>query len=263
MPRKKEPAYETENGVFPKRLKEIMEKRGENQTSLAKKITEQYVTIQRQTISLYMNGQSKPDTERLTAIAKVLDVSADWLLGLVDTPSPDMDLKYICEQTGLSEDTVKTLQKHRKTNDNDFALELIDNLLIDSVWPLWQSYARSAARYWIQSELSSAEMSEKQQFIEEYSATMKVFYDLLVPGEVALTTEIPAKSAGDFCHDRAVNMISDIVSSTIQEYKEWEQAFIEEARNSGTFTAEEDKHFLELSKQGLTLLLDRFTDAEE
>ncbi len=37
MPRKTEPAYETENGVFPKRLKEIMKERGENQTSLAKK----------------------------------------------------------------------------------------------------------------------------------------------------------------------------------------------------------------------------------
>ncbi len=82
MPRKAVPAYETENDVFPKRLKEIMKERGENQTSLAKKITEQYVTIQRQTISLYMNGQSKPDTERLTAIAKVLNISADWLLGL-------------------------------------------------------------------------------------------------------------------------------------------------------------------------------------
>ena len=96
MPRKTEPAYETENGVFPKRLKEIMKERGENQTSLAKKIKEQYVTIQRQTISLYMNGQSKPDTERLAAIAQVLNVSADWLLGLSKTKSTSANVQYVC-----------------------------------------------------------------------------------------------------------------------------------------------------------------------
>lgn len=109
MPRKTEPAYETENGVFPKRLKEIMKERGENQTSLAKKITEQYVTIQRQTISLYMNGQSKPDTERLAAIAQVLNVSADWLLGLSKTKSTSANVQYVCKYTGLSEEIVHYL----------------------------------------------------------------------------------------------------------------------------------------------------------
>lgn len=110
MPRKADKAYETENNVFPKRLSEIMKERGENQTTLAEKITKQYLTIQRQTISLYMNGQSKPDTERLTAIAKTLDVSADWLLGLSEAKSTDNDLRSICDYTGLSESAVKFLR---------------------------------------------------------------------------------------------------------------------------------------------------------
>lgn len=130
MPRKKEPAYETENGVFPKRLKEIMEKRGENQTSLAKKITEQYVTIQRQTISLYMNGQSKPDTERLTAIAKVLDVSADWLLGLSDVQSMDGEVKQVCEHTGLSQAAVERLHQIATTgNTPNMVIAFLDSFL--------------------------------------------------------------------------------------------------------------------------------------
>ena len=90
MPRKNDPAYSTENSVFATRLREIMKERGENQTTLADKITSQYVTIQRQTISLYMSGQSRPDTERLTAICKTLDVSADWLLGLTDYRTADV-----------------------------------------------------------------------------------------------------------------------------------------------------------------------------
>lgn len=111
MPRKNDPAYKTENSVFATRLREIMKERGKNQTTLADKITSQYVTIQRQTISLYMNGQSKPDTERLTAIAKVLDVSADWLLGLSDERAVNGDLAQASRYTGLSADSVKVLHK--------------------------------------------------------------------------------------------------------------------------------------------------------
>lgn len=110
MPRKAEPAYKTENSVFSQRLREIMKERGENQTTLAEKIAEQFLTIQRQTISLYMNGQSRPDTERLTAIAKTLNVSADWLLGLSDVKTFDGEFKQVCDFTKLSEGAVKFLQ---------------------------------------------------------------------------------------------------------------------------------------------------------
>lgn len=110
MPRKSDTAYKTENSVFATRLREIMRERGENQTSLAEKITAQYVTIQRQTISLYMNGQSKPDTERLTAIAKVLDVSADYLLGLNHIKNTDGDFQQACNYIGLSEGAVEFLR---------------------------------------------------------------------------------------------------------------------------------------------------------
>lgn len=111
MPRKGDQAYKTENSIFAARLRKIMKERGENQTTLADKITSQYVTIQRQTISLYMNGQSKPDTERLTAISKVLDVSTDWLLGISNTQNPDIRVQQICKFTGLSEELVVFLME--------------------------------------------------------------------------------------------------------------------------------------------------------
>ncbi len=111
MPRKKDHAYKTENSVFASRLREIMKERGENQTTLAEKITAQYVTIQRQTISLYMSGQSKPDTERLTAIARVLDVSADWLLGLTEHHTQDISIRNICNYLGIKQKTAETLSE--------------------------------------------------------------------------------------------------------------------------------------------------------
>lgn len=109
MPRKA--CFTCGKNVFAERLTAIMKERGENQTTLAEKITEQYVPIQRQTISLYMNGQSKPDTERIAAIAKVLHVSADYLLGITDTASDDVSVQTICKFTGLSEKAATRLKQ--------------------------------------------------------------------------------------------------------------------------------------------------------
>lgn len=100
----------TEGKVFARRLREVMEKRGENASTLSAKIKrEQSFTLQRQSISQYMVGQSNPDTERLTAICKALDVSADYLLGFTDQKTQNMTLRKVCEVTGLSETAVKAL----------------------------------------------------------------------------------------------------------------------------------------------------------
>ena len=109
MPRKKEFSYQTEGDIFATRLQEVMKKRGENQTTLAAKITEQSCVIQRQSISQYMQGQSKPDTTRLTAICKALKVSADYLLGLSDTERKSPTLRAAVEYTGLSEAAIVTI----------------------------------------------------------------------------------------------------------------------------------------------------------
>lgn len=134
MPRKSNPAYSTENSVFATRLREIMKERGENQTSLAEKITSKYVTIQRQTISLYMNGQSKPDTERLTAIAKALDVSADYLLGLNNVKSMDGNFQQACNYIGLSEGAIEFLRYigHDPENPEGDIMPLVLSLLLEN-----------------------------------------------------------------------------------------------------------------------------------
>lgn len=110
MARKSEKAYQTEKAIFASRLKTIMNKRGLNQTHLQEKISMQTgKTLQRQTISLYMNGQSKPDTERLLLLCNALDVSADYLIGLSQIESPNTDLQGVCKFTGLAEEAVENL----------------------------------------------------------------------------------------------------------------------------------------------------------
>ena len=112
MPRKKDLPYMTENDIFATRLREVMASKGTNQTKLAAQLMEEHgQTMQRQTLSQYMNGQSKPDTERLAMLCKTLGVSADYLLGLTEVQSADPNFQVACKYTGLTEEAVFCLQR--------------------------------------------------------------------------------------------------------------------------------------------------------
>lgn len=96
-PKRNQPTFETEKAVFATNLRECMDNKGVSQSALA-----QQIGVQRQTVSLYMSGQSSPNTEILTNIANALDVSADYLLGLSVVPLVDESLIAAHEYTGLS-----------------------------------------------------------------------------------------------------------------------------------------------------------------
>lgn len=87
MPKKSIP---DEFSDFPVRLKQLMSKRKviknkrecpTSQQDLADKLG-----IKRQTVSLYLTGQSVPDALQIRKIAQFFNVSADWLLGLTNDP---------------------------------------------------------------------------------------------------------------------------------------------------------------------------------
>lgn len=64
------------------------------------------------TVSYWCNGKRKPNIEQIIQIAKFLNVSSDFLLGLSDVPTNDIQLKSVCDYTGLSEEAVKSLNSH-------------------------------------------------------------------------------------------------------------------------------------------------------
>lgn len=53
-------------------------------------------------VSYWCSGQRTPNAEQIAEIAKILGVSADYLLGLTKSPTTNKDLQYICDVTGLS-----------------------------------------------------------------------------------------------------------------------------------------------------------------
>lgn len=129
MPRKVRPSYETENDIFAVRLREIMVERGINKTQLAEMISLKYSSIQKQTISLYTTGQSKPDTERLTAIAKSLNVSADYLLGISEVKAVNGDIKSACAFLGINDTVAECIKDYVTLYGN-----LFEGVIKSPIW---------------------------------------------------------------------------------------------------------------------------------
>ena len=74
--------------IFPKRLKQLMRERkviknGREQRTSQQELADS-LTVKRQTVSLYLTGQSVPDAIQTRSIAQFFNVSTDWLLGLSD-----------------------------------------------------------------------------------------------------------------------------------------------------------------------------------
>lgn len=69
--------------MYGERLRKVREESGHSQESLA-----EMVGIGNRQIWRYENGKTEPDGEVLAKIAQALNVSADYLLGLSDDPTP-------------------------------------------------------------------------------------------------------------------------------------------------------------------------------
>ena len=88
------------------RYAELREERGiKSQAELGK-----LLNINVKTISFYENGQREMPTKTVIKYAEYFSVSAGWLLGIEDNPTTDIELRGVCEYTGLSEKAVNAIK---------------------------------------------------------------------------------------------------------------------------------------------------------
>lgn len=59
------------------------------------------------TISYFVSGARTPNTEQIIKIAQFLNVSADYLLGISNAPSVDLDTQALCKKIGCSEEALE------------------------------------------------------------------------------------------------------------------------------------------------------------
>lgn len=106
MPRKPNKSGDHYFDPFPTHLRELINEQNKKQEDL----TEVLGVKSRQSVTGYIDGSTAPTADKITAIAKAYNVSADWLLGLSDVRNPDMDVQAACRFTGLSESAIRVLK---------------------------------------------------------------------------------------------------------------------------------------------------------
>ncbi len=104
MQEKRKYAYQTEREIFPERLAECMRATNTNQTQLAT-----LLGVKHQTVASYRSGKSSPNWKTLAQIARHFNVSADYLIGLSDVPTPSTDKRAVCDYLGISDKAVDML----------------------------------------------------------------------------------------------------------------------------------------------------------
>jgi len=98
--------------LFPKRLRELrVLKRGENGGTVTQQMLADEIGVTKSTISLYEMGSNVPDAKTIVKLAEYYKVSTDYLLCETDTKTCDMDMKTICDSTGLSEAAIAQIKQ--------------------------------------------------------------------------------------------------------------------------------------------------------
>lgn len=101
---------ERENATFAVNLRKLFEDKKATHNELACFIKEKTGdSITRQAVGQWCNGNSSPNLKTVPVIAEFFGVSSDYLLGMSEVRSTDVDIKAVCKYTGLSEKSVRVL----------------------------------------------------------------------------------------------------------------------------------------------------------
>jgi len=105
---------------FPSRLKEARGRRGLTQAGLGKE-----AGLPSTTLSHFESGSRKPSFDNLRRLTRVLGVSTDYLMGIVDTPEATGAASRIArhlqnateDEIQMLEDVAKSLANRRQGGD--------------------------------------------------------------------------------------------------------------------------------------------------
>lgn len=205
----------------------------------------EFLGISRPTVGFYENGTRIPDALVLRQISEKCQVSTDWLLGLSDIRTPDVEVQQICNYTGLAPESVQTLRKlNSEWCKPVAALVLIDSILGDSgIYRFgrlaWRgglaaiqakkvvAQEREDMGKTLRSKLPWPEYSKTEEYKKEIEAIQKqntMFNKMLIDeaskplGEVSKTIEIGAADVAALYEDRAVTPMKRAIERAYSEY---------------------------------------------
>jgi len=110
--------------VFFERFRDLVDKNGG--ISRVADIT----GISRPTITFWYNGQRTPDAENLIILSERFDKSVDFLLGVSNVDTLDIDRKKVCKYTGLSAKAVSKLREWNTSAGGQFLSGAMDDIIV-------------------------------------------------------------------------------------------------------------------------------------
>lgn len=122
---------ERENATFAVNLRKLFEDKKATHNELACFIKEKTGdSITRQAVGQWCNGNSSPNLKTVPVIAEFFGVSSDYLLGMSDVKSTNVDVKTMCEMTGLSEEAINKLifYKNRNEGGSEYDIPIITTI---------------------------------------------------------------------------------------------------------------------------------------
>lgn len=114
--------------TFATRFNEELERKGVTQEQFAETINTSTGAL-----SNYRTGKRLPESKLLPEISKELDVSLDYLFGLTDLKSKNLEHKKINEITGLTDDSIKQLKEYVDFINAEDSIPEISNFIIDKL----------------------------------------------------------------------------------------------------------------------------------
>ncbi|MGN8646331.1 helix-turn-helix domain-containing protein [Gracilibacillus sp. HCP3S3_G5_1] len=94
--------------IFRERLRSLREEKELMQEDIASKLN-----ISTSAYGYYEQGRNEPSLETVKKLAEIFDVTADYLLGLIDTKQHPIQLS---EDLVLTKDDIKTIHLMKKAN---------------------------------------------------------------------------------------------------------------------------------------------------
>lgn len=113
---------------FATRFNEELELKGFSQEQFAETINTSTGAL-----SNYRTGKRLPESKLLYDIAEELHVSLDYLFGLTDLKSRNLEYKKINEITGLTDDSIKQLKEYVDFINAEDSIEEIKNVIKDKL----------------------------------------------------------------------------------------------------------------------------------
>lgn len=182
--------------LFSKRLAEVLKEKRLSQKDLA-----ELSGVTTSSLSPWLKGTTEPKIYGVAQIAKALNISIDYLLGLSDVKTPDIKMQAISRGTGLSDKAIKKLKRLKRDNGLNMMMDALNSFIeSDFFEPLLfelVEYAtanpdksftygvhnlklRDIAEYKIQQALSTIIKDVEQDFTDNpKSAKEKLYYNLL------------------------------------------------------------------------------------